>query len=108
MAEGIKKIRAELKDNIAEIKVLMSHPMETGGRKDGKTGNLIPAHYIQQVVATINGKTVMEAQWGTAVSKDPFMGFKAKGVQLGDKVIISAVDNLGNKFNGEAIVEAPK
>ena len=108
MAEGIKKIRAELKDNIAEIKVLMSHPMETGGRKDGKTGNLIPAHYIQQVVATINGKTVMEAQWGTAVSKDPFMGFKAKGAQLGDKVIISVVDNLGNKFNGEAIVEAPK
>lgn len=108
MAEGIKKIRAELKDNIAEIKVLMSHPMETGGRKDGKTGNLIPAHYIQQLVATINGKTVMEAQWGTAVSKDPFLSFKAKGAKLGDKVIISGVDNLGNKFEGEAIVEAPK
>lgn len=105
MAVGIKKIRAELKNDVAEIKVLMSHPMETGGRKDAKTGNLIPAHFINQVVATVNGKTVMEAQWGTAVSKDPFMGFKAKGVKVGDKVIISGVDNLGNKFDGEAVVE---
>ena len=108
MAVGIKKIRAELKDNIAEIKVLMSHPMETGARKDGKTGNPIPAHFINQVVATINGKPVMEAQWGTAVSKDPFLGFKVKGAKLGDKVVISVADNLGGKFDGEAIVEAAK
>lgn len=108
MAESIKKIRAELKGDVAEIKVLMSHPMETGARKDGKTGNPIPAHYITQVVATINGKTVMEAQWGTAISKDPFLGFKVKGAKLGDKVVISVVDNLGTKFDGEATVEAPK
>jgi len=105
---SIKKIRAELKNNVAEIKVLMSHPMETGGRKDAKTGNLIPANFINQVAATINGKTVMEAQWGTAVSKDPFLGFKAKGVKVGDKVVISGVDNLGKKFEGEAVVEASK
>lgn len=108
MAVGIKKIRAELKNNIAEIKVLMSHPMETGGRKDGKTGNLIPAHFINQVTATINGKTVMEAQWSTAISKDPFLGFKVKGAKVGDKVVISGADNLGTKFDGEAIVEAGK
>lgn len=108
MAVGIKKIRAELKNDVAEIKVLMSHPMETGGRKDAKTGNLIPAHFINQVSATINGKTVMDAQWGTAISRDPFLGFKAKGVKVGDKVVISGVDNQGNKFNGEATVEGPK
>jgi len=108
MADGIKKIKAELKGDIAEIKILMSHPMETGGRKDGKTGNLIPAHFINQVVATVNGKTVIEAQWGTAISKDPFFSFKTKNAKLGDKVIISAVDNLGNKFDGEVIVEAGK
>lgn len=108
MADGIKKIRAELKGEIAEIKVLMSHPMETGTRKDGKTGNPIPAHFINQVVASVNGKPVMEAQWGAAISKDPFLSFKVKGLKLGDKVMINAVDNLGNKFSSETAIEASK
>lgn len=108
MADGIKKIRAELKDGVAEIKVLMSHPMETGTRKDAKTEKLVPAHFINQVMASINGKQVMESQWGAAVSKNPFLGFKVKGVNAGDKVTINAVDNLGNKFDGEAVVEASK
>jgi len=108
MADGIKKIRAELKNGVADVKVLMSHPMETGTRKDAKTEKLVPAHFINQVVATINGKPVMETQWGAAVSKNPFLGFKAKGVNVGDKVVINAVDNLGVKYDGEAVVEAAK
>jgi len=106
MADGIKKIRAELKGDIAEIKVLMSHPMETGTRKDGKTGNPIPEHFINQVFATVNDKAVMEAQWGAAISKDPFLSFKVKGAKAGDKVVINAVDNLGNKFSSETAIEA--
>ena len=104
MADGIKKIRAELKGDIAEIKVLMSHPMETGTRKDAKTDKLVPAHFINQVVATLNGKTIIEAQWGTAISKNPFFGFKVKGAKAGDKIAVNAVDNLGNKFDGEVAV----
>jgi len=103
MAEGMK-MRAALQGDVAEVKVLMSHPMESGTRKDAKTDKLVPAHFINQVVATLNGKPVMEAQWGTAVSKNPFLGFKVKGVKAGDKIAINAVDNMGTKFDGEVAV----
>ena len=103
MSEGMK-MRAALTGDVAEIKVLMSHPMETGARKDAKTDKLIPADFINSVVATLNGKTVMEAQWGTAISKNPFLGFKIKGVKAGDKIAVNAVDNLAKKFTGEVTV----
>lgn len=103
MADNMK-MRAALQGDVAEVKVLMSHPMETGTRKDAKTDKLVPAHFINAVVATLNGKTIMEAQWGTAVSKNPFLGFKVKGVKAGDKIAVKAEDNLGNKFDGDVAV----
>ncbi len=103
MAEGMK-MRAALQGDVAEVKVLMSHPMEPGTRKDAKTDKLVPAHFINEVVTTLNGKAIMEAQWGGAISKNPFLGFKVKGVKAGDKIAINAVDNLGNKFDGEVAV----
>lgn len=103
MADGMK-MRATMQGNVADVKVLITHIMETGQRKDAKTGNLIPAHFINEVVATLNGKTVMEAQWGVGISKNPFIGFKIKGAKAGDKVAVNAVDNLGNKFSDEATI----
>jgi sulfur-oxidizing protein SoxZ len=101
---GEMKMRAALSGDVAEVKVLMSHPMESGLRKDAKTDKLVPALFINQVVATLNGKTVVDAQWGAAISKNPFLGFKVKGVKAGDKVAVEAVDNSGVKFNGEVAV----
>lgn len=103
MAESMK-MRAALQGDVADVKVLMSHPMEPGTRKDPKTDKLIPAHFINMVVVTLNGKTIIESQWGGAVSKNPFFGFKASGVKAGDKIAIKADDNLGNKFEGEVAV----
>ncbi len=103
MAEGMK-IRATMQGDVADVKALMSHIMETGLRKDSKTGQLIPAHFINQVTATLNGKTVLDAQWGAAVAKNPFLGFRVKGAKVGDKIVISAVDNHGEKITGEATV----
>lgn len=103
MAEPMK-IRAQATGDVVDIKVLMLHIMETGLRKDAKTGQLIPAHFIQTVTAEVNGKTVLEAQWGVAISKNPFLGFKVKGAKPGDKVVISTVDNKGEKNKGEATV----
>lgn len=103
MAEGMK-MRAALQGDVADVKVLMSHPMESGTRKDAKTDKLVPAHYINMVTVTVNGKTIMESQWGAAISKNPFFGFKASGVKSGDKIAVDAVDNLGAKFNGEVAV----
>lgn len=103
MAEPIK-IRATLQGDVADIKALMNHVMETGQRKDAKTGQLIPAHFIQNVTATLNGKVVLEAQWGAAISRNPFLGFRVKGAKAGDKVSISWVDNKGEKSTAETAV----
>ena len=103
MAEPMK-IRATMEGDAANIKVLMNHVMETGQRKDAKTGQLIPAHFIQTVSAQMNGKAVLEAQWSQAVSKNPFLGFKVKGAKAGDKVMISWADNKGEKNSANAVV----
>lgn len=103
MAEPMK-IRATMSGDTADIKVLMNHIMETGLRKDGKTGQMIPAHFIQNVSATLNGKPVLAAQWGVAISKNPFLGFKIKGAKAGDKIVIHWEDNKGDKNTAEATV----
>jgi sulfur-oxidizing protein SoxZ len=88
------------------VKVLMNHPMETGQRQDPKTGEKIPVHFIQNVNCTLNGKTVLDAQWSQAVSKNPFLGFKVKGGKVGDKLVITWTDNKGDKRSDEVAVTA--
>jgi sulfur-oxidizing protein SoxZ len=98
------KMRATMQGDAAEVKVLIKHIMETGLRKDPETKQLIPAHFINQVVASWNGQTVLDMQWGVAVSKNPFFAFRVKGAKPGDKIAVSAVDNLGTRFDGEVVV----
>ena len=103
MAEAMK-MRATMEGDVVDVKVLIQHAMETGLRKDAKTEKLIPAHFINQVVATLNGKIVLDAQWGVGIAQNPFIGFRIKGAKPGDKVGVNAVDNLGTKFEGEVVV----
>ena len=103
MAEPMK-IRATMAGDVADVKVLMNHPMETGQRKDAKTGKLVPALFIQEVVATLNGTPVITANMGGAVSKNPYLGFKVKGAKAGDKISVSWVDNTGDKNSAEATI----
>jgi sulfur-oxidizing protein SoxZ len=98
------RIRAQLKDGgITEVRVLMAHIMETGQRKDA-AGKVIPAMHIQNVTATWNGKTVLSAQFGPAVSQNPVMNFSFKGGAKGDKVIVSWTDTAGDKRSDEATI----
>ena len=97
------KIRANVVGDSTEVKVLMNHEMETGQRKDA-AGKTIPAWHIQTVTATYNGKTVLAAQWGPAVSKNPFLSFKFKGGAKGDKVKITWVDNRNDTRTDEATI----
>ena len=99
------KIRAKAKDGVTTVKSLMSHPMETGLRKDSKTGELIPAHHITEVTAEHNGKVVMTANWGGAISKNPYLSFKFKGGAAGETVKISWVDNKGESDSSEAPIK---
>jgi len=104
MAEPMK-IRATLQGDIADVRVLILHPMETGQRRDGK-GELVPLHYIQSVLVTHNGKAVLEAQWSQAVSRNPFLGIRVKGARAGDKISVTWVDNKGDQRTDEATVAA--
>ena len=97
------RIRAQAAGGNAIVRVLMSHEMETGQRKDAK-GAVIPAWFIQNVTATHNGKTVLSAEWGPAVSKNPFLSFRFSGGKPGDKVVITWVDNKGDKRTDETTI----
>lgn len=97
------RIRAAEAGGITTVRVLMSHPMESGIRKDA-AGNTVPAHYITTVEATHNGKSVLKADWSGAVSQNPFLLFKFKGAAKGDKVQVKWVDNKGETHTDEAAV----
>ncbi len=97
------RIRAQVAGSSATVRVLMAHEMETGQRKDA-AGKVIPAWFIQDVSASHNGKPVLSAQWGPAVSKNPFLQFNVKGAKAGDKVSVSWTDNKGEKRTDEATV----
>ncbi len=96
------KIRAKVKGDIAEVKALMPHDMESGRRRDAASNALVPAHYITDVVAEHNGEVVLTAYWGTAVSKNPYVAFSFTGAAAGDKISIRWTDNHGDTSDGEA------
>lgn len=98
------KMRASLKDGAVTVKALISHPMETGRRKDPKTEELVPAHFIQRVIGEHAGEVVFESWWGTGVSANPFISFTFTGGAKGDAVKLTWVDNRGESGVGETAV----
>ena len=99
------KIRASLKDGVTTVKALMTHPMETGARKDKETGELVPAEYIQEVAVSHNDNVVLNANWGTGISKNPYLSFKIKGGAAGDTIKLEWKDNLGASGAGETQIK---
>ena len=99
------KVRASLKDGVTTVKALMNHPMETGARKDKETGELVPAHFIKEIVVTHNGNAVLNANWGTGISKNPYLSFKIKGGAAGDAIVLNWTDNLGETGTGETQIK---
>ncbi len=104
MANKNIRMRAKLKDGETTIKALISHPMETGRRKDD-SGNIIPAHFIRRVSAEHKGKLVFDAYWGTGVSQNPFVSFTFTGAAAGDTVKLSWVDNQDNSGSSEVVIK---
>lgn len=98
------KIKTRPKDGGTEILVLVSHPMETGQRVDPKTKEKIPAHFIQKLTLTVNGKQVAASDFGPAVSKDPLIGVLVKDAKPGDKVKVTWSDNKGETGDAETSV----
>lgn len=100
------KIRAKIKGGETEVKCLMSHPMETGLRKDSKTDQLVPAHFIQEVVCKSKDQVVMTANWSGGVSRNPYLSFKFNGGAEGDEVAVTWTDNLGKTETGVGKISA--
>lgn len=102
MAEPMR-IRAQSAGANALVRVLMSHEMESGQRKDA-AGKHIPAWHITDATVLHNGKTVLTIECGTAVSKNPFFQFTLKGAKAGDKITIQWKDNRGDTRSDDAVV----
>ena len=105
MAEAMK-IRAVQQGDLAEIRILLQHPMETGQRRDPKTGNNLPPHFIQTFSLAVNGKTIVNGQMNTSVAKNPVLTFRLKGVKSGDRIQAQWQDNRGDSRTDEALVSA--
>jgi sulfur-oxidizing protein SoxZ len=97
------RIRAQVAGANATVRVLMAHEMETGQRRDA-AGKTIPAWHITDVSATHNGKSVLTAEWGPGVAKNPFLQFTVKGAKAGDKIAVTWKDNKGDTRTDEAAV----
>lgn len=97
------KIRAKLNGDIAEVRILMGHPMENGLAKNAD-GSTIPAHFIQTMTVTVGGKTVVDGSTGQSVSRNPVFGFKVRGAKAGDKVVVTWKDNKGETRTDEAVI----
>ena len=102
---GTIKIRAKVKGDTCVVKALIKHPMETGLRKNKKTGKNFPAHHITEVACTHNGASVMDIEWGGSISKNPYLSIKFKGANKGDTFALSWMDNQGAKESAETKIK---
>ena len=108
MAIGKPKVRgprkAVAKGSVVLIKTLIKHPMESGLRKDPKSGKRIPAHYIESFVVEYGGKKIFNSTWSGAISKNPFFAFHVKANKTGP-VSVTWKDSKGGEFNASATLK---
>jgi sulfur-oxidizing protein SoxZ len=103
MATGIK-VTVRLKGDVADVKSLIKHPMETGTRQDTDTGEFVPMHHITQITFAHNDTPVLLVDCSTAVSKDPYFRFSFGNASLGDRLEISWVDSRGESGSTETVL----
>jgi len=97
------RMKTKASGGVAEVLVLVNHPMETGNRKDKKTGKKIPAHYIKNMTFKKNGKAFADANLGPAVSKNPLVSVRV-AAKAGDKITVSWSDSKGESGNAASSV----
>lgn len=102
MAAAIK-IRALVRDGLADVRVLVPHEMESGRRRDA-AGQPIPAWYVTELTVALNGRPVLQAHWGPAISKNPMLQLRLQGARPGDRITVSWVDSRGERRTDEAAV----
>lgn len=98
------KIRSQRFAEYTEIKLLISHPMENGRNRDAND-QLIPAHFIRELTIELNNKTVISANLGGSMSKDPFFSFRLKSTVAGDRLRVRWLDNRDLSDQSEHVIE---
>jgi len=98
------KIRVKRREGVSLIRLLIAHPMDTGRKRDKASGELIPAHFIQEVKIEHNAKLIASCQLSTAVSRDPYLSLRLRGGVAGDKLKVSWIDNLGQSDSAETVI----
>ena len=81
---------------IIEIKVLISHPMETGYRRNN-VGEVIPRDIINKLVCTYNGEEVFRADLFPAIAANPFISFFTVATESGVIALSWTDDQGGNE-----------
>ena len=95
------RVRAMASGTQTDVQALIQHPMDSGFVKDSN-GVLIPPHHIETLTFEHDGKPVLIADWGPAVSKDPYIKFAFKGGAKGETLTVTWIDNLGRTDSLEA------
>jgi len=102
---GTIKIRTQPVAGYTELKVLLTHPMENGRNRDPVSGELIPAHFIQQLRISLNDQSLISVDMGGSMAMNPFFSFRLKNAGRGDRVSVSWLDNLGQSDLAEHLIE---
>ncbi|WP_446811495.1 thiosulfate oxidation carrier complex protein SoxZ [Methylomonas sp. 2BW1-5-20] len=103
MTDSIK-IRSQRRERYTEIKLLIAHPMENGRNRDAN-GELIPAHFIEQVLIKLNGDIILTANMAGSISKNPFFTFRLKAGTSGDRLTVEWTDNQQTRDSVEHILD---
>jgi sulfur-oxidizing protein SoxZ len=107
MAEGVKaRVRAPRSASAGEvttIKTLISHPMESGQRKDSQ-GNTIPRSIINRFTCDFNGQNVIDVTMEPAISTNPYFEFEATIPEAGE-FVFTWYDDDGSVYEEKATVE---
>ena len=104
MARKNDKLRVQMKDGAAEVKLLLQHPMETGNRMDPTTGLKVPRHFIRELICEHNGNEVLRTQWSWGMARTPYLSFRIRNGRSGDQVRIRWNDDRGEDGAIEAVV----
>lgn len=98
------KLSLSPRNEVVEIVVQVSHPMEASGGFQPTTGKAIPGDFLQTIAIQLNEKTLLEGQTGSLLAKNPVFKFAFKGVKEGDKFLVFCTDSKGRKFEQGIVV----
>lgn len=99
------RLRVRRLADFTEIRLLISHPMETGRRLDASSGALVPADYIERLTLRLDGRVVADCRLGTGVAADPSFTFRLKAGAPGERVAAGWRDTAGREGELSAVIE---